>query len=63
MTVIVARMSTLSMFVIILLGISTSFAAITDPIALHQLVTVKAGQDAVIRLKSYDTSGSTVFVC
>lgn len=40
--------------------IEISSAAITDPIALHQLVTVQAGQDAVIRLKSYDTSGSTL---
>lgn len=38
----------------------SSAATTSDPIALHQLVTVQAGQDAVIRLKSYDTSGSTL---
>lgn len=35
-------------------------ATSTIPIALHQLVTVEAGQDAVIRLRSYDTSGSVL---
>ena len=48
-------------YLILLAVVEISTAVITDPIALHQLVTIQAGQDAVIRLKSYDTSGSTVF--
>lgn len=47
-------------YLILLAVVEISTAAITDPIALHQLVTIQAGQDAVIRLKSYDTSGSTL---
>ena len=30
------------------------------PLALHQLVSIEAGGDAVIRLKSYDASGEQV---
>jgi hypothetical protein len=43
------------LFLLMAGGVSSTVA---DPIALHQLVSVPAGQDAVIRLKSYDTSGS-----
>ena len=45
------------LFLLMAGGVSSTVA---DPIALHQLVSVPAGQDAVIRLKSYDTSGSQV---
>jgi len=36
---------------------SSSVLSQSSPLALHQLVSVEAGSDVVIRLKSYDTSG------
>ena len=39
---------------------SSSVLSQSSPLALHQLVSVEAGSDVVIRLKSYDTSGDEV---